>query len=283
LRWHERNGVRWLEADLPGARAAFSTRLGGVSEGPFKSLNLGRLTADLPGAVRENRHRLAAAIAIDPELVLIGRQVHGAEVARHDRPTEPRAYANPAPGLPEVDGHATARTGLAPLVFVADCLPVALAGPRGVAMIHCGWRGLAAGIVERGVDEVEARAAAVGPGIGPCCYEVGDEVLAAFEALGPDVAVGRMLDLRQAARRLLERAGVERLEVCEECTSCQPELFFSHRRDGVRTGRQAGLILANDEVAHQAVEPAATFAPKPAGNGGEAEASGGVVPEEAAE
>ena len=250
LRWRDRNEIRWLEADLDGAgdgrsgaRAVFSTRLGGVSEGPFTSLNLGRLTGDLPGAVRENRHRLAGAIAIDPQLVLIGRQVHGAEVARHDRPADPPAYANFAQGLPEVDGHATARPELTPLVFVADCLPVALAGPGGVAMIHCGWRGLAAGIVERGVEQVEARAAAVGPGIGPCCYEVGDEVLAAFELLGSDVSEGRMLNLRLAARRLLERAGVERVEISEECTSCQPDLFFSHRRDGERTGRQAGLVV----------------------------------------
>ena len=184
MRWREQDGVRWLETDLPGARAAFSTRLGGVSQGSFKSLNLGRLTGDRPDAVRENRYRLAAAVAIDPELVLIGRQVHGAHVARHDQPTEPRAFANPVPGLPEADGQATARAGLAPLVFVADCLPVALAGPGGVAMIHCGWRGLAAGIVERGVEEVEARAAAVGPGIGPCCYEVGDEVLGRLRAAG---------------------------------------------------------------------------------------------------
>ncbi len=109
-------------------------------------------------------------------------------------------------------------------------------------MIHCGWRGLAAGIVERGVEEVRARAAAIGPGIGPCCYEVGDEVLNAFAPLGPGLAEGRMLDLRQTARRLLERAGVESIEVSELCTSCQPELFFSHRRDGGRTGRQAGLV-----------------------------------------
>ena len=256
MRWRERDGVRWLEADLEGAcatksgaRAAFSTRLGGVSQGPFESLNLGRLTGDLPDAVRQNRHRLAAAIAIDPELVLIGRQVHGAEVTWHDRATDPPAYANFAPGLPEVDGHATAQPDLTPLVFVADCLPVALAGPGGVAMIHCGWRGLAAGIVKRGVEEVKARAAAVGPGIGPCCYEVGDELLATFEPLGADVVQGRMLNLRQVARRLLERAGVERVEVSEDCTSCQPELFFSHRRDGERTGRQAGLVWTSDEVA----------------------------------
>jgi YfiH family protein len=249
VHWREREGVKWLEADLPGARAAFSTRLGGVSEGPFKSLNLGRLTGDRADAVRENRHRLAAAIAIDPELVLIGRQVHAAEVARHEGPTQPRAYTNPAPGLPEADGHATARADLAPLVFVADCLPVALAGPDGVAMIHCGWRGLTAGIVQRGVEEVRARAAAIGPGIGPCCYEVGDEVLNAFAPLGPGLAEGRMLDLRQTAQRLLERAGVESIEASELCTSCQPELFFSHRRDGGRTGRQAGLVRTIREAA----------------------------------
>ena len=252
--WRERDGIKWLEAELPSAQAAFSTRLGGVSEGPFMSLNLGRLTGDLPDAVSENRRRLAAAVGIDPDRVLIGRQVHGAAVIRHDRPPEPGAYANPAPGVPEADGQATPLPKMAPLVFVADCLPVALAGPGGVAMIHCGWRGLAAGIVERGVHEVEAVAAAVGPGIGPCCYQVGDDVLAAFERLGLDVARGRMLDLRRAARLLLERAGVGSVQVSEECTSCQPELFFSHRRDGGLTGRQAGLVWASDEVAVQVPE-----------------------------
>jgi polyphenol oxidase len=243
MRWREWNGgIRWLEAELPGARAAFSARTGGVSHGPYDSLNLGRLTGDRPDAVRENRHRLAAAVGVDPELVLIGRQVHAAHVSRHAGPTEPRAYADPAPGLPEADGHATAEPGLAPLVFVADCLPVALAGDGGVAMIHCGWRGLAAGIVERGVAEVSATAAAIGPGIGPCCYEVGPEVLDEFESLGPGIAAGRRLDLREVARRLLGRAGVTSVDATDLCTSCNPDLFFSHRRDGGRTGRQAGMV-----------------------------------------
>jgi polyphenol oxidase len=243
VRWRERNGgIRWLEAELPGATAAFSARTGGVSEGAYESLNLGRLTWDRPEAVRENRHRLAAALGMDSELVLIGRQVHAARVVRHTGPTEPRAYAEPTPGLPEADGHATAEPGLAPLVFVADCLPVALGGEGGVAMIHCGWRGLAAGIVGRGVAEVRATAAAVGPGIGPCCYEVGPEVLGEFESLGPGIATGRRLDLRAVARRLLERAGVTSVEATDLCTSCNPDLFFSHRRDGGRTGRQAGVV-----------------------------------------
>jgi purine-nucleoside/S-methyl-5'-thioadenosine phosphorylase / adenosine deaminase len=242
LRWREQDGVRWLEAELPGATAAFSTRVGGVSGEPYASLNLAILTGDEVGHVRENRHRLAGALGLDPGGVLIGRQVHGAQVARREEPPEPNAYAEPGPSLPEVDGQATSAPGLAPLVFVADCLPVALTGPGGVAMVHCGWRGMAAGIVERGVGEAGATAAAIGPGIGPCCYEVGDEVLEAFESLGPGIADGRMLDLREVARRLLERAGVERIESSDLCTSCNPELFFSHRRDGERTGRQAGLV-----------------------------------------
>jgi YfiH family protein len=240
VRWVEKDGVRWLEAELPGATAAFSTRIGGVSEPPFDTLNLGRLTGD-PG-VRQNRHRLAAALGVDARGVLIGRQVHEAAVRRHDGPTEPSAYEEPQPRLPDADGHATDRPGLAPLVFTADCLPIALSGARGVAMIHCGWRGMAAGIVQRGVEEVDASAAAVGPGIGPCCYEVGDEVREAFAPLGDGIAAGRMLDLREVARRLLVQAGVEQVEISDLCTSCNPELFFSHRRDGGRTGRQAGLV-----------------------------------------
>jgi purine-nucleoside/S-methyl-5'-thioadenosine phosphorylase / adenosine deaminase len=234
--------VRWLEAELPRARAAFSARVGGVSEAPYESLNVAVLTADRRDDVRENRHRLAAALNLDPSNVLIGRQVHGAELERRDAAPDPSAFAEPGPDLPSVDAQATATPGLAPLVMVADCLPVALSGPRGVAMLHCGWRGLAAGIVERGAREVAADAAGIGPGIGPCCYEVGEEVLEAFAGFGEGIAAGCMLDLREVVRHMLERAGVARVEVSELCTSCEPELFFSHRRDGADTGRQAGTV-----------------------------------------
>ena len=149
---------------------------------------------------------------------------------------------SPASPIPEVDGHVIAEPGLAALVFVADCLPVALAGPGGVAMLHCGWRGLAAGIVARGAEAVGATDAAIGPGIGPCCYEVGEEVLAPSPSSATGVAAGRMLDLAEVARRLLAAAGVERIESAGLCTSCEEELFFSHRRDAGRTGRQAGLV-----------------------------------------
>jgi len=242
MEWRSDAGTPWLSAGLPGAQAAFSTRLGGVSGPPFESLNLGILTDDDREAVIENRRRLAGALGFAPERVAIGRQVHGAELQRHAGPQQPSPFAEPGPQPAEVDGHVTAEPELAPLVFVADCLPVALAGPGGVAMLHCGWRGLAAGIVDRGVEAVGATDAAIGPGIGPCCYEVGEDVLDAFSGLGPGAARGRMLDLGEVAIRLLRRAGVDRVESAGMCTSCEESLFFSHRRDGGRTGRQAGLV-----------------------------------------
>ena len=241
MEWREQDGVRWLEAELPGARTAFSTRIGGVSEPPYDSLNVALQTGDGPGAVGENRRRLATALGIAPENVVMGRQVHGAALCRHDRQQRPQVYAEGVRSPLEVDAHATDQPGLVPLVMVAECLPVALAGPDGVAIAHGGWRGLAGGILAKAAEAVRAEAAAVGPGIGPCCYEVGEEVLAEFSDID-GVASGRMLDLPAVARALLERAGVETVEAAELCTSCNPERFYSHRRDGERTGRQAGLI-----------------------------------------
>jgi polyphenol oxidase len=241
--WRQERGVRWLQADLgDGAVAAFSTRLGGVSDPPFESLNLGLLTGDDAASVRENRRRLASAVGLEVDRVVIGRQVHGAVVASHAGPQAPAPFAAAGHEGPEVDGHHTDADRLGLLVFVADCLPIALAGAGGVAMLHGGWRGLAAGIVKRGVAVSAASAAAIGPGIGPCCYEVGGEVLAAFEDLGAGVAAGPMLDLREVARRLLAAAGVERIEISEHCTRCERSLFFSHRGEGPTTGRQAGLV-----------------------------------------
>jgi purine-nucleoside/S-methyl-5'-thioadenosine phosphorylase / adenosine deaminase len=241
MEWREQDGVRWLEAQLPGARAAFSTRVGGVSEAPYNALNVAIMTGDERECVRENRGRLAAAIGRGPDGVVMGRQVHGAELREHGKRQEPRVYADVVKSPDEVDAHSTSSRDLTPLVMVADCLPVAMVGPGGVAMAHCGWRGLAGGIVGKAAEAVDAKAAAIGPGIGPCCYEVGEEVLAEFADLD-GVAEGRMLDLPAVASALLERAGVGVSESADLCTSCNPELFYSHRRDGERTGRQAGLV-----------------------------------------
>jgi YfiH family protein len=251
MEWRENEGVRWLEADLGGARAAFTTRLGGVSAAPFDSLNLGVLTDDPVEAVHENRDRLATALGKDPADVAFALQVHGTELIDHRQGSPFRGsfgteyvQKEPRKGLPRADGHVVDRPGLAPLVFTADCLPVALRGPGGVAMVHAGWRGLAGGIVGAAAAAVGATNAAVGPGIGPCCYEVGSEVLDAFDGLA--VARGRMLDLSGTARRLLAEAGVERVAAVDLCTSCAEELFFSHRRDQGRTGRQAGIAWIED-------------------------------------
>jgi purine-nucleoside/S-methyl-5'-thioadenosine phosphorylase / adenosine deaminase len=213
MEWREAGGIEWLEADLAGARAVFSTRSA--------------------GSMKESHAPLARALGIDPARIVSGRQVHGAELAFH-------AIGLDGEGL-EVDGHVLTEPGPIALVYAADCLPVALAGPGGVAMLHCGWRGLAAGIVTRGAEAVGATEAAIGPGIGACCYEVGDEVLGAFAPLGDGIATGRMLDLAEVARSLLREAGVERIESAGLCTSCDEGRFFSHRRDAGRTGRQAGL------------------------------------------
>jgi YfiH family protein len=238
--------VKTFDIELPGAHAVFSTRLGGVSPPPYESLNLGILTGDERERVRENRGRLAAHAGLAPGDVGMGWQVHGADLREWDAPPGDgggNGYADPGAPLDKVDGHGTDLAGLGLLVLVADCLPVALAAPGRVAMLHCGWRGLAAGIVARAAATFAEPPvnAVVGPGIGSCCYEVGPEVLEAFSDLD-GVADGRMLDLRAVAERKLRAAGVSEVEHVDLCTQCRADLFFSHRRDGPETGRQAGMV-----------------------------------------
>jgi polyphenol oxidase len=210
-----------LAIDLPGGTALFTTRRGGVSEGRYASLNLGLWTDDDAGRVRDNRERLRAEVGA--ERLAQGRQVHGTRVVVD------------AEGIEDADGQVTTAPGVAAMVLVADCLPVALAGPDRVAMLHAGWRGLAGGVLEAGVEATGAVCAAIGPGIGPCCYEVGDDVRAVFGTSEPT------LDLKAIARARLEAAGVRDIHDCGLCTSCDAERFFSHRRDRGVTGRQAGL------------------------------------------
>jgi YfiH family protein len=223
-----------LELDLPGAHVRFTTRAGGVSEGPYASLNLGLWTDDDPCAVVENRRRVA-----DGRPLAFARQVHGTKVLLVDG-------ATPDDAIADADGVATTASGVAALVLTADCLPVALATPKAIAMVHAGWGGLADGVLEAGVQTVRALdptgdlTAAIGPGAGGCCYEVGDEVAARF----PEVPrrADRTIDLKAIAARRLRAAGaIEVLDV-ERCTICEPDIFFSHRASGGLTGRQGGLV-----------------------------------------
>jgi polyphenol oxidase len=236
-----------LGIDLPGARALFTTRRGGFSEGPYASLNLGRLTADRPESVQRNRAKLQTEVGLPPVYI---RQVHGTVVRRIRALPVDGLAPLPDEGieLPAADGQATPLPGVAPMVLTADCLPIAIAGEKAVTMVHAGWRGLAGGIVAEGVRAVRELGAegplgaAIGPGAGGCCYEVGNEVHGEFAGYGDRVRRGRNLDLKAIAREQLERAGVEWVYDVDLCTICSdPSLFFSHRRDRGVTGRQAGL------------------------------------------
>jgi YfiH family protein len=218
-----------LAIEFPGAGALFTTRRGGHSQGPYASLNIGRKTDDRPEAVAANRQTLEDALGL--ELAFM-HQVHGNHVVAVDAPSAP---------LPDADGQVTNTRGLGIVALAADCLPIALAADGAVAVVHAGWRGLAGGAIAAGVRELRrlspraALHAAIGPGAGPCCYEVGPEV---HERFGTS---GRTVDLKAIARAQLEEAGAEAVHDVGLCTMCEPELFFSHRRDQGVTGRQAGI------------------------------------------
>ena len=239
-----------IGCDLPGGRVLFFTRRGGVSGEPFDTLNVGLHTADYEPAVDENRNRVAALLGIPRERGLAPKQVHGAEVARI---TElPESGAEP----PEADGVATTLEDVAALVVTADCLPVALVAPDGVAMIHAGWRGLAANILIEGVKTMREMGAegeihaAIGPSIGVCCYEVNTWVHRAFMKYPRGVArLSNHAHLKNVARLQLQAAGIplEHVHDVDICTMCAPRsLFHSHRRDygddPENTGRQASAV-----------------------------------------
>jgi YfiH family protein len=234
--------IRW---DAPGPyEVAFSTRAGGVSGGAYESLNLGARTGDDSLNVVENRRRLCAEVGADAHLATMAYQRHGTDVAR----AAPRGILTPGTRFKPCDALWSDEPGQAMLVLTADCLPVALLRANGsapaLAVVHVGWRGLLGGLLEAAVRTLGPGklAAAVGPAIGPCCYEVNEDVAEPFRArFGSQVIREGRLDLWRASEAALREAGCERVERLDLCTCCHPELFFSHRRDRGRTGRQ-GLI-----------------------------------------
>ncbi|HET6439891.1 MAG TPA: peptidoglycan editing factor PgeF [Anaeromyxobacter sp.] len=231
---------------LSGFPHGFTTRLGGVSSPPFATLNLGRTVGDDEARVAENWRRLEAATGLRFARV---RQVHGARVVLLRAPGGPSE---------EADGIVCDAVGVAACVSVADCVPVLLADPSSgaVAAVHAGWRGTLARAAARGVQALERLSgapparllAAIGPSIGPCCYEVSADLAARFAGeIGPVVRGGGpapRLDLWDCNRRVLLEAGIapEHLDVLSRCTSCDEGSFFSHRRDRGRTGRQIAFI-----------------------------------------
>jgi len=223
--------IRW---ETDGYEVAFTTRVGGVSEGPYASLNLGA-RGDDPERVAENRRLACTTLGLDAARLSLNRQRHSPTVHR----AEPGIRDEPGDGLWSDE------PGQPMLALAADCVPIAVAATAGtprLAVLHAGWRGLAEGVVEAGVRALGGAPAAaiVGPSVGPCCYEVGPEVAARFDA---DLTTNGILDLWSAAVRALHRAGVGDVERVDLCTRCNPELFFSHRRSGPARGAQ-GVIGA---------------------------------------
>lgn len=229
----------------------FSTRHGGVSEGEFASLNLGRSVGDSIEHVLENHKRLAAAVGFAPERLFERSQVHGAavyDVREGDDPARVREGQSDA---------LIARTkGYAVGVRVADCVPVLLADTKSgaVAAVHAGWRGVVSNVVGAAIDALrcdsEHLLAAIGPSIGPCCFEVGDEVASQIaESAGDGLVLRRApkkphVDLWRAVELQLYRKGVRTIDTLGMCTMCDREQWFSFRRDGAKSGRMLGVIVA---------------------------------------
>jgi YfiH family protein len=250
-------GLAWRREPLPlldwaaapsGVRVSFTCRHGGVSTGAFASLNLGALTADDAANVAENRRRAVAGAGGDGATATMAWQVHGTDIREvTDGPSSGRFLQPGAEPFPKSDGLVTSSRGRALTLLTADCLPVAIAAADGsrLALLHAGWRGIEAGVIESGVAAVGGEAvAAIGPGAGPCCYEVGEDVAGPLtRRFGEDVVCDGRADLWLCAERALRTSGVDQVAVAGECTICTEDRYFSHRRDHGVTGRQGVVGL----------------------------------------
>ncbi len=259
------NGVPFLFSDgiaaAGGAVHGFSTKLGGASQGMWASLNLGVSRGDDPDCVRENYRRFLAAIGAQGTRMAMCNQVHGA-VVRNVTTADLKADPYAKVGF-EADGLMTAIPGVILTVFTADCIPVLLYDPRRrvIAALHAGWRGTAAGIVTVAVGQMSAVygsdpadiLAAIGPGIGQCCFETHEDVPNAMTAAmaGGVLPFIRLkdngkfaVDLKGVNARRLELAGLDpdHIALCPECTSCMTDKYWSHRRQGTQRGSMASMI-----------------------------------------
>jgi YfiH family protein len=250
-------GLAWRREPMPlldwaaapaGVRVSFTCRHGGVSSGQFASLNLGALTADDAANVAENRLRAVAGAGGDGATATMAWQVHGRDIREvTDTPATGRFLQPGAEPFPKSDGLVTSSRGRALTLLTADCLPIAIAAADGsrLALLHAGWRGIEAGVIEAGVAAVGTEAmAAIGPGAGPCCYEVGEDVAGPLtRRFGQDVVRDGRADLWLCAERALRSSGIGQVAVAGECTICTEDRYFSHRRDHGVTGRQGVVGL----------------------------------------
>ncbi len=258
-----KSNIHYLEPGLLASAAVstqgFTTRHEGVSRPPYNSLNLGSNTFDSPHNVQGNRSLLARTFGSSAENFVMVSQVHGSDILVIDQPNQDFAHFQRV----ECDGIITNQPGVMIAVGVADCLPILLLDPvkRVIAALHAGWKGTAANIAAKGVASMEKLfgsergdiLAALGPAIGPCCYEVDGPVRQGFAGSGVEWeecaalagAERWKLDLVAANRRQLLAAGVGEgnMESAGHCVCCSSDWFFSYRRDEGETGRQAGFIM----------------------------------------
>ncbi len=245
---------------LPGIIHGCSTRLGGVSSGCFKSLNLGFNTGDKKELIYENYSRLAQGAGIPFKSLTLSRQTHSANILKVDENQKGMGLSKPY-AYTDIDGLITNKPGICLIINHGDCIPLLFADSKqkAIGAAHAGWRGTAAGIGPKTVKKIvecynlkaENIFAAIGPGIGPCCYKVGDEVAHIFRQLPGSGAFleplkegGARLNLALANYYLLLNAGLkeENIQIAGLCTSCNKDLFFSHRRQGGKRGLMASFI-----------------------------------------
>lgn len=243
---HDIDGLLVLRCPALKSRHGFSTRRGGISQAPFDGLNLSTSSGDAPEVVAANRARFLAAVGLRGPLS-VAHQVHGATVA------EP-----PVARGTQADVLVTDRPEAPIGVFVADCVPILIEDQRSgaVAAVHAGWRGTAERAVVAAVEALRTRfgarpgelVAAIGPSIGGCCYQVGPEVVEAIGRVADPAtalhqeAQGWKADLSEANRQQLRGCGVEAVHLSGLCTACHPELLYSYRREGPRSGRMLAVI-----------------------------------------
>jgi YfiH family protein len=253
-----RGELVWLAAEGAGWRAAFSTRLGGVSQGPYESLNIGLSVGDEPAAVLENRSRFMTASGLSLDDLVVPGQVHGVSVHVVGASERGRGARSREAVIADTDALLTRTPGLPLMVSFADCVPVFLAaelegGDSAVALAHAGWRGMLAGVITQTAAALRRlgtlTAAVVGPSIGPCCFAVGEDVGSALEARFPGVWRNGRVDLWACAAQELASAGLppDALANPRLCTSCDGR-FYSHRRDHGLTGRQAAVAWVTEDA-----------------------------------
>jgi YfiH family protein len=230
----EAGGVVYVapEPEPEDAKVWFFTRKGGVSEPPYDSLNISALVGDDRGVVDENLSRIKIAMENRPSAWM--RQVAGDGILEVEEP----GFAG------EADALITREKGYALVVAVADCVPVALVGEGIAGVVHSGWRGTLAEISSKAARMMNGEVRAyIGPCIRGCCYEVSEELADKFAGrFGPEVVSGRYLSLPDAIARNLEEAGVGEIHDLGLCTGCRPDLFYSHRKQGPKTGRNLAAV-----------------------------------------